>query len=74
MAKIAMSKVAGMPVRTLRRIIGIPAHRSSAFNACVGASLRGKRYASPGPGMGGQKNPAVHSAFTAAARSCAGRR
>lgn len=74
MSKIKMSKVAGMPVRTLRRIVGIPAHRPSAFNACVGSQLRGKSYARPPAGMGGQQNPAVHAAFTAAVRSCSGKR
>lgn len=72
--KIRMSQVAGLPVRTLRRLVGVRAHAASAFNACIGSALRGKKYPTPGPGMGGQKNPAVHAAFTAAARSCAGRR
>lgn len=74
MAKIKMAQVAGLPVRTLRRMVGIPAHRSSAFNACIGAQLKGKKYAKPTAGMGGQKNASVHSAFTSAARSCAGRK
>lgn len=73
MGKIKMAQVAGLPVRTLRRMVGIPAHRSSAFNACIGAQLRGKKYAKPPAGMGGQKNPAVHSAFTSAVRGCAGK-
>jgi hypothetical protein len=74
MAKIKMSKVAGFPVRTLRRVIGVRAHASSAFNACVGAALKGKSYARPPAGMGGQNNPAVRAAFTAATRSCSGKR
>ncbi len=73
MAKIKMAQVAGLPVRTLRRMVGIPAHRSSAFNACIGAQLKGKTYAKPPAGMGGQKNPAVHGAFASAARGCSGR-
>lgn len=73
MAKIRMAQVAGLPVRTLRRMVGIPAHRPSAFNSCIGASLRGKTYAKPPAGMGGQKNPAVHQAFTNAVKGCAGR-
>lgn len=73
MARIKMAQVAGLPVRTLRRLVGIPAHAPSAFNACVGAQLRGKSYPKPPAGMGGQKNPAVRSAFTAAVRSCGGR-
>ncbi len=40
MAKIRMAQVAGLPVRTLRRMVGIPAHRPSAFNACIGAQLK----------------------------------
>jgi len=43
MAKIHMAQVAGLPVRTLRRMVGIPAHRPSAFNACIGGHLRVKR-------------------------------
>jgi len=73
MAKIHMAQVAGLPVRTLRRLVGIPAHRSSAFNACIGAALRGKSYSKPAPGMGGQRDVRIQQAFTSAARSCAGR-
>ncbi len=73
MAKIKMAQVAGLPIRTLRRMVGIPAHRPSGFNACIGAALRGKSYSKPPAGMGGQKNPAVHSAFTSAVNSCKGR-
>jgi len=47
--------------------------RASAFNACVGAALRGQRYARPAPGMGGRRDVRIQSAFTSAARSCAGR-
>ena len=71
--KIHMAQVAGLPVRTLRRMVGIPAHRSSAFNACIGAQLKGKRYATPAPGMGGQKDARIQGAFTSAAKSCAGK-
>ena len=74
MAKIKMAQVAGLPVRTLRRLVGIRAHAASAFNACVGAQLKNKTYAKPAPGMGGQKNPAVRAAFTAAAKGCSGRK
>lgn len=73
MAKIKMAQVAGLPVRTLRRMVGIPAHRPSAFNACIGGQLKDKTYAKPPVGMGGQNNPAVHNAFTSAVKSCAGR-
>ena len=48
--------------------------RASAFNACVGASLRGQRYASPPPGMGGRRDKRIQSAFTSAVHGCAGRR
>ena len=74
MAKIKMAQVAGLPVRTLRRMVGIPAHRSSAFNACIGAQLRGKKYSKPSPGMGGQKDARIQSAFTAAVHSCSGKK
>ncbi len=70
MAKIKMAQVAGLPIRTLRRMVGIPAHRPSGFNACIGAKLKEKTYAKPPAGMGGQKNPAVHRAFTDAVNSC----
>lgn len=73
MGKIHMAQVAGLPVRTLRRMVGIPAHRPSGFNACIGAALKNKTYAKPPVGMGGQNNPAVHNAFTQAVHSCEGR-
>ena len=74
MGKIHMAQVAGLPIRTLRRMVGIPAHRPSAFNACIGAQLKGKRYSTPAPGMGGQKDVRIQSAFTGAVHSCAGKR
>ena len=67
---VKMAQVAGLPVRTLRRLVGIPAHRASAFNACVGAALKGKTYSKPAPGMGGQRDARIQSAFTSAAKSC----
>ncbi len=73
MAKIKMSQVAGLPVRTLRRLVGIPAHSPSAFNACVGSQLKNKSYATPAPGMGGKNDARIRGAFTSAAKSCAGR-
>lgn len=71
MAKIHMAQVAGLPIRTLRRMVGIPAHRPSAFNACIGAQLKKKSYSKPAPGMGGQKDARIQSAFSSAAKSCA---
>ena len=73
MGKIKMAQVAGLPVRTLRRMVGIPAHRPSAFNACIGAVLKGKTYAKPAPGMGGQRDVRIQSAFTSAVHQCAGK-
>ena len=73
MGKIHMAQVAGLPVRTLRRMVGIPAHRPSGFNACIGAALKDKSYAKPPVGMGGQNNKQVQSSFTSAVHSCAGR-
>ena len=48
--------------------------RPSAFNACVGARLRGQTYPKPAAGMGGRRNKAVQDAFTAAAQGCRGTR
>jgi len=73
MAKIHMAQVAGLPVRTLRRMVGIPAHRPSGFNACIGAALKGKSYAKPPVGMGGQNNKQVQGAFISAVNSCKNR-
>ena len=64
---------AGVPTRWLRRALGIQAHASSGFNACVGAALKGKSSAKPPAGQGGFHNMAVRAAFTSAAKGCAGR-
>jgi hypothetical protein len=72
-SKIHMAQVAGLPVRTLRRMVGIPAHRPSGFNACIGARLKGQKYSTPAPGMGGQNDARIQAAFTSAVRACAGR-
>ena len=74
MAKIRMAQVAGLPIRTLRRMVGIPAHRPSAFNACIGAALKGKSYAKPAVGTGGQQDKRIQAAFTSAAKACAGKK
>lgn len=71
MAKFKMAQVAGLPIRTLRRMVGIPAHRPSAFNACIGAALKGKKYKKPAVGMGGQQDKRIQGAFTSAVRTCA---
>lgn len=74
MAKVHMSTVAGWPVRTLRRMAGIRAHRPSGFNACIGAALKDRTFPAP-PGEGGQLNKALQAAFSAAVDSCkSGRR
>lgn len=57
---------------SLRRIAGIKARRSSGFNACVGAALKGKTYIKPAPGMGGRNNKEVRNAFSSAAKACKG--
>lgn len=44
--------------------------RASAFNACIGAQLKGKKYSKPPTGMGGRRNKAVQSAFISAVDSC----
>lgn len=74
MGKIRMAQVAGLPVRTLRRMVGIPAHRPSAFNACIGAALKDQRYSKPPVGTGGQQDKRIQAAFTNAVHACAGRR
>jgi hypothetical protein len=73
MGKIHMAQVAGLPVRTLRRMVGIPAHRPSGFNACIGAELKDKTYATPAKGMGGQNDKRIQNAFTNAVESCSRR-
>ena len=64
---------AGAPIRVLRRVFGIPAHRPSAFNACVGAELKNKTYSTPPAGTGGKNDPRIRSAFTSAVQRCSGR-
>ncbi len=71
MPKIPMSRLAGWPVRSLRRLAGIPAHRASSFNACIGAALKGKTYAKPPVGTGGQQDKRIQTAFTTAVKTCA---
>lgn len=73
MGKIHMAQVAGLPVRTLRRMVGIPAHRPSAYNACIGALLKGKRYPTPPVGTGGQQDKRIQAAFIGAVNTCAAR-
>lgn len=70
-SKIPMARLAGWPVRSLRRLVGIPAHRASAFNACIGAQLRGKTYPTPPVGTGGQQDKRIQGAFTSAVHACA---
>jgi hypothetical protein len=72
MAKIKMAQVAGLPIRTLRRMVGIPAHRPSGFNACVGARLKDQKYSKPPIGMGGQNDKRIQSAFINAVQACKG--
>ena len=60
----------GITVKAARVLVGMRGHRPSAFNACVGGALRGKRYIPPATGMGGRNNKEVHRAFVEAAKSC----
>ena len=48
--------------------------RASAFNACIGATLRGQHYGTPSPGMGGRRDVRIQNAFKAAVQQCRGRR
>ncbi|MDD5413146.1 MAG: hypothetical protein PHF31_17380, partial [Methylobacter sp.] len=46
-----------------------------AFNACIGARLKGPgKYPKPPVGMGGQNDKRIQSAFTAAVQACRGTR
>ncbi len=60
----------GIEVKFARVLVGMPGHRKSAKNACVGAALKGKSYAKPPVGMGGRHNIAVQQAFYDAGKSC----
>jgi hypothetical protein len=63
----------GIEVKAARVLVGMKGHRKSAFNACVGAALKGQKYSKPAVGMGGRHNKAVRSAFVSAVNSCKGR-
>jgi hypothetical protein len=67
MAKLNLQ---GIEVKAARVLVGMRGHRPSAFNACVGAALKGKKYPKPAPGMGGRHNKQVQNNFVAAAKSC----
>ena len=72
MGKIHMSVMAGVPVRTLRRLFGINAHRPSSFNTCIGAQLKNHVYkGTTAPGEGGQNNQQLQQNFRSAVASCA---
>jgi hypothetical protein len=60
----------GIEVKAARVLVGMKGHRPSGFNRCVGAALKGKKYAKPGVGMGGRHNKAVHQAFISAVNGC----
>lgn len=55
---------ANITVPLARRIVGLPGHKKSAFNRCVGGKLLGTH---------GDLATRVH-AFTTAAKGCAGKR
>jgi len=63
-------KGTGIEVKFARVLVGMKGHRPSGKNACIGAALKGKTYATPAPGMGGRNNIAVRQAFYDAAKSC----
>ena len=63
----------GIEVKAARVLVGMKGHRPSAFNACVGGQLKGKKYAKPPVGMGGRHNKSVRAAFVAAVNSCKGK-
>lgn len=70
MAKIREAQVAGLPVKTLRRLVGIPAHRPSAFASCVGEKLKDKLHPPAPIGAGGRRNVGWQKMFVEAARNC----
>lgn len=55
---------ANITVPLARRIVGLPGHKKSNFNRCVGGALRGSH---------GDENARIAN-FTKAAKSCAGTR
>lgn len=65
--------LSGVEVKAARVLVGMKGHRSSPFNACVANHLKGKKYATPAPGMGGRHNKQLHNDFTAAVHACGGR-
>ena len=67
---MAKAKTANFGRYAIRMAMGIPAKRASAFNACVGAALKGKSYSTPAPGTGGRNDKRIQSAFTAAVNAC----
>ena len=56
-------------VYALRRAFGMKAKRASAYNACIGARLKGKSYNDP-PGEGGRLSKAARANFIDAVGSC----
>jgi hypothetical protein len=63
-------KLTGIEVKAARVLVGMQGHRPSAKNACIGAALRGKKFAKPPAGQGGRNNVAVHDSFIQAAKAC----
>jgi len=64
-----MKKLSGkyVTIPLVRRVIGMPGHEASAFNACVGhkvAALKGQ----------GKSRYEIREAFKSAAQSCKGTR
>lgn len=57
-------------VKALRVAMGGKGHRPSAFNACVGAKLKGKPRGKQPEGLGGLRNDDLHKAFALAAQGC----
>lgn len=55
---------ANITVPLARKIVGLPGHKTSNFNRCVGGKMRGQH---------GDLNTRI-AAFTSAAKSCAGKR
>jgi hypothetical protein len=67
---VAKLNLQGVEVKAARVLVGMKGHRPSAFNACIGAKMKGNTYAKPAPGKGGRHNEQVHRDFVQAAIDC----
>jgi len=69
MAKINFTK-SGIGVRGLRLMVGMPAHRPSAYSRCIGMKLKGKDHPAAPLGSGGKENVNWRMMFKQAGIDC----